>query len=65
VVGAIGDPDVLTEALDRSESVTIYRQWVDLIGLGFDVSVHDEMVAPASTASTTLTYADPLEPPAD
>ncbi|MGO1833275.1 MAG: DUF881 domain-containing protein [Actinomycetaceae bacterium] len=65
VVGAIGDPDVLVEALDRSEAVTIYRQWVDLIGLGFDVSMHDEMVAPASTASTSLTYADPLEPSAD
>ena len=65
VVGAIGDPDVLLEALDRSEPVTIYRQWVDLIGLGFDVSVHDEMVAPAATASTALTYAEPLMSPAD
>lgn len=38
-VTAIGDPDELLAALDESPEVTRYRQYVDLIGLGYTTGV--------------------------
>ncbi|MGC5627844.1 DUF881 domain-containing protein [Georgenia sp. Z1344] len=60
VVGAVGDPDELTDALEESEAVDVYRQWVELIGLGYTVTVHDQLDVPPSTSVSTR-YAEPLE----
>lgn len=62
VIGAVGDPDALHAALDDSAAVDIYRQWVDLIGLGFEVTVHDDLYVPPTSSSIGLQYAAALEP---
>jgi uncharacterized protein YlxW (UPF0749 family) len=54
VITAIGDPDRLRAALDRDRSVQIYREWVDAVGLGWDVQSSDEMQLPGFTGSITL-----------
>jgi len=38
-ISAIGDTDAMAAALARSEPVTIYRDYADLLGLGYDVSL--------------------------
>lgn len=47
VVEAIGDPAALTAALDASDEIATYREWVDAVGLGWDVSTHDTLEIPA------------------
>ncbi|MGC5614638.1 DUF881 domain-containing protein [Georgenia sp. Z1491] len=59
VVGAVGDTDELLAALESSEAVDIYRQWVDLIGLGYAVTVHDRLDVPPSSSVTTR-FAEPI-----
>lgn len=56
-ITALGDPDALTQALDRSPGVQVYRQWADYIGLGWSVDEHDSVVLPAATGPTTLSHA--------
>jgi uncharacterized protein YlxW (UPF0749 family) len=55
VITAIGDPAALRAALDRDRSVQVYREWVDAVGLGYDVRQSDETELPAYTGSITLT----------
>lgn len=57
-ITAIGDPESLESALDRSAGVQIYRQWADYIGLGYSESTHDNVRLPAATGPSTLSYAD-------
>jgi uncharacterized protein YlxW (UPF0749 family) len=45
-VTAIGDPDELLAALDASPAVGDYKQYVELIGLGYATEVHDEIRMP-------------------
>ncbi len=54
VITAIGDPTVLRAALDRDSSVKIYREWVDAVGLGWDVQQADESELPAYTGTIAL-----------
>lgn len=56
VVKAIGDVQGMQQALDHSPSVAIYRQYVDLLGLGYAV---DESTAafPAYEGSLELSHA--------
>jgi uncharacterized protein YlxW (UPF0749 family) len=58
-VTAIGDPDRLTVALDSSESVQLYRYYVDMYGLGYETQAHDELVMPAYDGSFELGFAEP------
>lgn len=51
VVEAIGDPAALTAALDASDEIATYREWVDAVGLGWDVSTHDTLDIPARTVA--------------
>lgn len=57
LITAIGDPDRLNAALDRSSGVQIYRQWADYIGLGWGVTDHESVLLPAATGPSTLSHA--------
>ncbi|MCZ3389224.1 MAG: DUF881 domain-containing protein [Actinomycetia bacterium] len=46
-VTAVGPTDRLQRALDVSPRVAVYRQYADLLGLGFDVSESDAVTVPA------------------
>jgi uncharacterized protein YlxW (UPF0749 family) len=54
VITAIGDPSRMRAALDRDPSVTIYREWVDAVGLGWDVRQSDDVELPAYTGTIAL-----------
>ena len=47
VVEAVGDPDLLRDALDDDRGVAFFRTFVDRFGLGYDVSDQGELVLPA------------------
>src|SRR5699024_6692749 len=51
VVEAIGDPAALAAALDASDAIATYREWVDAVGLGWDVSTQDNLDMPARTVA--------------
>jgi uncharacterized protein YlxW (UPF0749 family) len=54
VIQAIGNPSAMRAALDQSESVTIYRQYVKLLGLGYDVRTTNKVTFPAYAGSLSL-----------
>jgi uncharacterized protein YlxW (UPF0749 family) len=56
VVEAIGDPTRLQAALDASSGVAVYRQYVDWVGIGYDVESRSEIEMPAS-GTRDLQYA--------
>ena len=56
-IKAIGDPVKLKAALDDDEAVKIYKQYVDLVGLGYDVKTEQNASFPAFTGSLSLKYA--------
>jgi len=56
-VTAVGPPDRLRRALDAAPTVEVYRQWADLVGLGFDVDPLDDVVVPGFEGSLDLSYA--------
>ncbi len=47
VISAIGKIDALTEALDKDPQVTIYKEWVDAVGLGDRVTTEGKATFPA------------------
>jgi uncharacterized protein YlxW (UPF0749 family) len=57
VITAMGDPAALRAALDSSPTVAIYRQWVDAVGLGYDVQSRREQTFPAYAGSINLQHA--------
>ena len=56
-IKAIGDPVKLKAALDDDEAVKVYKQYVDLVGLGYDVKTEQNASFPAFTGSLSLKYA--------
>lgn len=54
VVSAIGDPARLQAALDAAEGVQVFREAAASFGLGYEVRVEADVVAPAYDGSTTL-----------
>ncbi|MCT1988064.1 DUF881 domain-containing protein [Dermacoccus abyssi] len=56
-IKAIGDPVKLKAALDDDDAVKIYKQYVDLVGLGYDVKTEQNASFPAFTGSLSLKYA--------
>lgn len=54
-VQAIGDPERLRAALDESEQIATYREWVDVVGLGWSVAGADDLRLPGG--SRELVYA--------
>lgn len=62
-ISAIGDIEGMTLALARSEPVSIYREYVDVLGLGFDVSFAEpEMTFPPYVGTLSLQFARADEP---
>jgi uncharacterized protein YlxW (UPF0749 family) len=57
VIQAIGDLATMRDALDKSSQVTIYRQYADLLGLGYDVTSTAQAKFPAYAGSLSLIYA--------
>lgn len=68
VVQAIGDPELLEDALLASPEIQTYLEYVDVIGLGWSVSSSDHLELPAYSRTLELRYAavpegvDPLDP---
>lgn len=54
VITAIGNQADLRASLDRSPSVAIYKQWVDAVGVGYDVQSRREQTFPAYAGSINL-----------
>jgi uncharacterized protein YlxW (UPF0749 family) len=57
VITAMGDTAALRRALDASPQVGIYRQWVDAVGLGYDVQSDQRKTFPGYAGSINLRYA--------
>ncbi|XBH21191.1 DUF881 domain-containing protein [Jonesiaceae bacterium BS-20] len=57
VVEVVGDQDKLGQALEDSEELAIYQQYVEIVGLGFSKEFPDSVQIPASTGSASLKYA--------
>ncbi len=60
-VTAVGPTDRMQRALDVSPRVAIYRQYADLLGLGFDVSEPDSVTVPAYEGPLAAQYAEVVE----
>jgi uncharacterized protein YlxW (UPF0749 family) len=60
VIRAIGDVSAMRAALNQSPQVTIYRQYVDLVGLGYDVTPKGQGSFPAYAGGVGLLYASAL-----
>ena len=57
VISAIGKIDALTEALDKDPQVTIYKEWVDAVGLGYRVTTEAKATFPAYSGSVSQSVA--------
>ena len=57
VVTAIGDRHRLRRALDADAAVQVFQQYVAAYGLGFRVSMHDNVTLPAYAGSLEFTRA--------
>ncbi|WP_068249408.1 DUF881 domain-containing protein [Janibacter corallicola] len=58
-ITAVGDTDGMRTELDEDPAVSIYREYVDAVGLGYDVSVQDEVTLPAFSGDIRLEHARP------
>ena len=58
VITAIGDQEAMQRALDDSPQVDIYRQYVDAVGLGYDVRESPRRTFPAYAGSIALDHAE-------
>jgi uncharacterized protein YlxW (UPF0749 family) len=57
-VSAIGPTDAMQSALNTSQAIIIYKQYVDSDGLGWDLKVSQNLKFPKTTAVLqTLKYA--------
>jgi len=56
-VEAIGNADRMFAALDASEAITIYKQYVQAVGLGWNTATLSKIEMPAATTLTTLKFA--------
>lgn len=56
-VTAIGDPDRLSQALDASPAVQLFRYYVDRYGLVYQTSRHGDLRLPGYSGSLDLLYA--------
>jgi uncharacterized protein YlxW (UPF0749 family) len=57
-ITAIGDPDRLTQSLDSSPAVATYRYYVDMFGLGYEVSTGSRTELPGYDGSLDLLHAE-------
>lgn len=57
VVEVIGDPVALLKALDDSPTVSVFQEYVDAVGLGYDVRRLDAVTLPPYDGVLTLEHA--------
>ena len=57
IVSAVGDTAELGRALDEDPAVALYREYVDLYGLGYVVQAEDELTIPAFTGPLLPAFA--------
>jgi uncharacterized protein YlxW (UPF0749 family) len=57
VISAIGRIDSLTEALDKDPQVTVYKEWVDAVGLGYRVTTQARATFPAYSGPVSQSLA--------
>ncbi len=62
-ISAIGDPAKLQAALESSEYIRIYRQYVDAFHLGYEVTTSARSTFPGYQGSIDLRYASALDGP--
>ena len=62
-IRAIGDPDRLRDFLRRSPEVQIYQEYVQAVGLGYEVTTHDRLEFPSYAGSITPEYATAVTQP--
>ena len=56
-VTAVGPPERMARAMDASPRLDLYRQYVDLLGLGFEVSTDESVTVPAYEGPLGVRYA--------
>ena len=59
-ITAIGDVRSMQLGLEYDPTVQIYRDYVDAVGLGYDVHTHDSMEFPAYSGTVDFQYASPI-----
>lgn len=59
VVEAVGDPDALRDALERSPGVQVYQEYVEAVNLGWAVEDHENLELPSYEGGLELRYARP------
>lgn len=57
VITAVGNPKDLQESLDEDPTVDIFREYVDAVGLGYEVSTDEQAELPAFGGRTRLEHA--------
>lgn len=57
VISAIGRIDSLTEALDKDPQVTVYKEWVDAVGLGYRETTQARATFPAYSGPVSQSLA--------
>lgn len=60
-ITAVGDPDKLRQALDSSETIDMYKKYVDAYGLGWKVEEHRKQTLPGYSGAVELHHAKPLK----
>lgn len=60
-VTAVGPPERMQRALDASPRVGLYQQYVDLLGLTFDVRASSSVTIPAYEGPIAARYAEVVE----
>ena len=58
VVSAVGDPAAMTASLDADRAVSIYREYVELYGLGYLVRSETSLTVPPYTGSISPVVAE-------
>lgn len=61
VIEAIGDPNQLHAALAQSKAITTYLDYVEIAGLGWELTELRELTLSAYAGTDTLLYAQPIE----
>lgn len=57
VITAVGDTDGMLTALDEDPSVIVYQEYVDALGLGYEVTTAKDTTLPAFAGQTQLKHA--------
>jgi uncharacterized protein YlxW (UPF0749 family) len=60
VISAVGNVASLERELANDPAVSLFRQWSDLVGLGYSQTVSAALTLPAYSGPLTLTYANVL-----